>query len=179
MRQPIGIISVISGLLLWAPAVFAQTDTDFTATVDLARLQAYALEHNPEIQAMEQRWRAAQARPSQEGSLPDPMINTAYHNEGFDRFTQGSSDFSFLRFGAEQEVPFPGKLSLKETVAAREADREGALYHATVLNVRTRLRVAYNDYFLADKSIEIVRRNKDLLATNTSCPSFTSDRRRP
>ncbi len=60
---------------------------------------------------MEQRWRAAQARPSQEGSPPDPMINTAYHNESFDRFTQRSGDFSYLRFGAEQEVPFPGKLS--------------------------------------------------------------------
>ncbi len=156
------------GLLLWLAACSAaradEADSDFALAVDLPSLRSYALVHNPEIQAMEQRWRAAQARPSQEGSLPDPMVNTAYHNESFDRFTQGSTGFmSFLRFGAEQEIPFPGKLSLKESVAAREADREGALYRATVLNVVTRLRVAYDDYFLADKSIEVVRDNLELL----------------
>jgi outer membrane protein TolC len=152
---------------LWAvscsAADLSSSDFDFARTVDLPRLRSYTLANNPDIQAMEQRWRGAQARPSQEGSLPDPMINTAYHNEGFNRFTQGSGDFSFLRFGAEQEVPFPGKLALREARAAREADRQGALYRATQLNVLTRLRIAYNDYYLAHKSIEIVRDNKEIL----------------
>ena len=164
------IIFLLGSLLLTVPCRAADVDgpgIDFVATIDLPRLLEYALANNPEIQAMEHRWRAAQARPSQEGSLPDPMINTAYHNEGFDRLRQGSGDMTFLRFGAEQEVPFPGKLALKEKVATREADREGALYRATVISVLTRLRVAYNDYFLAHKSIEIVRRNKELLETLT------------
>ena len=160
-------IIVLLAPLLWAVACpaddLSSSNFDFTATVDLPRLRSYTLANNPEIQAMEQRWRGAQARPSQEGSLPDPMINTAYHNESFERFTQGSSDFAWLRFGAEQEVPFPGKLALREARAAREADREGALYRATLLNVLTRLRIAYNDYYLAHKSIEIVRDNKALL----------------
>jgi len=170
MRRRVAI--AIAGLwfLLWAlPCRAAEGDStapDFAAAIDLPGLRAHALANSPEIQAMRQRWRAAQARPSQEGSLPDPMINTAYHNEGFDRFRQGNRDFtSFLRFGAEQEVPFPGKLALKETVAAREADREGAVYRATLLSVLTRLRVAYGDYYLAHKAIEIVSSNKDLLET--------------
>jgi len=136
---------------------------DLAAEITLSRLQEYALANNPEIEAARQRWRAARARPSQEGSLPDPMISTAYHNEGFDRFALGSREFAFLRFGAEQEIPFPGKLSFKEAVAAREADRERAVYRAIVLNALTRLRLAYNDYYLAHKSIEIVRENKELL----------------
>jgi hypothetical protein len=89
----------------------------FAEHTDLATLRVYTLTHNPEISAMAQRWRAARARPSQEGSLPDPMVNTAHHNESFDRFTQGSSEFSWLRFGVEQEVPFPGKLGLKQRAA--------------------------------------------------------------
>jgi hypothetical protein len=154
----------VFGLLLWAhPGVAAEADPNFSAAVELPRLEAYALANNPEIRAMEQRWRAAQARPSQEGSLPDPMLNTAYHNEGFDRFEQGRSDFAWLRFGAEQELPFPGKLALKEQIAAREAEREGALYRAAVLNVLARLRVTYDEYYLAHKSIEIVRDNLELL----------------
>jgi cobalt-zinc-cadmium efflux system outer membrane protein len=147
----------------WSRAAADELVPDFDKTVELGRLRAYAVANNPDIKAAEQRWRAARARPSQEGSLPDPMINTGYHNESFNRLSQGSSDFSWLRFGAEQEVPFPGKLSLKETAAAREADREGAMYRATVLSISTRLRVAYNDYFLANKSLEIIHKNQALL----------------
>jgi cobalt-zinc-cadmium efflux system outer membrane protein len=151
-------------LLLVGRAVAAEEPApDFAEAIDLPRLQRHTVINNPEIRAAEQRWRAAQARPSQEGSLPDPMINTGYHNESFGRLTQGSSDFAWLRIGAEQEVPFPGKLALKEGVAARAADREGAMYQATVLNVLTRLRLAYDDFFLAEKSREIVARNKALL----------------
>jgi outer membrane protein TolC len=154
-------------LLLWAvphPTVAGDgTEPEFQTAIDLPRLRSYTLANNPDIEAAAQRWQAAQARPSQEGSLSDPMINTAYHNESFVQLRQGTEDFTNFHVGAEQEVPFPGKLQLKETVAAREADREGAVYRATVLNVVTRLRLAYDDYYLADKSIEIVRSNRELL----------------
>lgn len=159
-------LSILFGFLLLlacCDGVAAEGTPDFTEAVNLSGLRAYTLANNPEIKAAEERWRGARARPPQEGSLPDPMINSAYHNEGLDRFTQGKGDFSFLRFGAEQEVPFPGKLALREARATREADREGALYRATLLNVLTRLRIAYNDYYLAHKSIEIVRNNRELL----------------
>ncbi len=162
----IGILatSTLTFAMLWpGPASSADESPSFAAPVSLPRLQEYALENNPEIDAAGQRWRAAQTRPTQEGSLPDPMVNAAYHNESFDRLTQGSSEFAWLRFGVEQELPFPGKLSLKEEIAAREADREGALYRATVLDVTTRLRLAYSDYFLAFKSLEIVGKSKALL----------------
>lgn len=166
MNRTSSIVLLAGLLVLGAPggrATAEEAVPDFDKAVELGRLRAYALANNPEIKAAEQRWRAAQARPSQEGSLPDPMVNTGYHNESFDRFRQGSSDFSWLRLGAEQEVPFPGKLSLKETTAAREADREGAMYRATVLSVSTRLRVAYNEYFFAHESLQIVAKNKTLL----------------
>jgi outer membrane protein, heavy metal efflux system len=152
-------------LMLGTPstACAQAADADLGGAVDLPLLRSYTLARNPEIQAMRERWRAAEARPSQEGSLADPMVNTAYHNESFDRFSQGSSDFSFLRFGVEQEMPFLGKLGLKQEVAARAADREGALYRAAVLDVITRLRMAYDDYLLAHQSLEIVRKNRSLL----------------
>lgn len=154
---------VLTTLLVLAATVATGTAQNLEQAVDLPSLRAQVLEQNPEIQAAKDRWRAARARPSQEGSLPDPMINSAYHNESFNRFTQGKSDFAFLRFGAEQEFPFPGKLGLKETIAEREADREGQMYRATVLNVVTRLRMAYADYFLVQKSREILQRNQELL----------------
>lgn len=103
----------------------AVAEESVTQTLDVNDLIQEALVHNPEIQAAQQRYRAAQARPSQAGSLPDPMIEGAYHNEPITPFTLGRSDFSFLRFGVSQEVPFPGKLSLREDIASREAERDG------------------------------------------------------
>lgn len=162
-RHSMMVLGLLLGALL-CPGARAETAAlDFAASVDLPSLRAYAIANNPEIKAAEERWRAARARPSQEGSLPDPMVNTAYHNESFDRLGLGRADFAFLRFGAEQEIPFPGKLSLKEDAAVAGALREGALYRGTLLNVQARLRLAYDDYFLVHKSIEIVRKNKELL----------------
>src|SRR5262245_34934623 len=91
-------------------AVALATEERLEQQLELNVLIEEALAHNPEIQAAQQRYRAAQARPSQAGSLPDPMIEGAYHNEPITPFTLGRSDFSFLRVGASQEVPFPGKL---------------------------------------------------------------------
>ncbi|MBI5506824.1 MAG: TolC family protein [Deltaproteobacteria bacterium] len=166
-RQRSAITIAALALVLWTTPCTAASpevpEPDFTAAVDLPSMMSYALAHNPEIQAMEQRRRAAQARPSQEGSLPDPLLNTAYHNESFTGLEQGESDFSWLRLGLEQELPFPGKLALREKIAAREADREGAVYAATVLNVLTRVRLAYNDYALAYRSNEVLSSNKELL----------------
>lgn len=158
-----GLLGVVFAISRGVAAEPAAGEVDLLTQVDLARLTSYARVNNPEIQAMEQRWRAVQARAAQEGALPDPLLNTAYHNEGFDRLQQGRSDFAWLRFGVEQELPFPGKLALKHAGAERAAQREEALYRQAVLGVLARVRMAYDDYFLAHKSIEIVDGNKALL----------------
>lgn len=131
--------------------------------VDLESLVQEALVHNPEIQAAQQRYRAAQARPSQAGSLPDPMIEGAYHNEPITPLTLGESDFSFWRFGVSQEVPFPGKLSLREDIASQEAEREGQMLRATTLSVTTRLKTAYDELAFTHRALEILQRNKGFL----------------
>src|SRR5574337_1905422 len=89
---------------LCAPARSRGADDEkFREPIGLADLIAYARQNNPEIRAAQEKWRAAQARPSQAGSLPDPMVDLAYHNEGFDRLNLGDTDFAFVRVGASQE----------------------------------------------------------------------------
>jgi outer membrane protein TolC len=131
--------------------------------LNLHALIQEALENNPEIQATQQRYRAAQARPSQAGSLPDPMVEWTYHNEPITPLTLGESDFSFWRFGVSQEVPFPGKLSLHEHIASREAEREGQMFRATTLSVTARLKTAYDDLAFTHRALEILQHNKDFL----------------
>jgi outer membrane protein TolC len=153
------------GLMLfwnWSAVALAVED-QAAQRLDLNVLIQEALAHNPEIRAAEQRYRAAQARPSQAGSLPDPMLEGAYHNEPITPFTLGRTDFSFLRFGASQEVPFPGKLSLRADIATREAEREGQMLRVTTLSVTARLKTAYDDLAFTHRALEILQRNKDFL----------------
>ena len=124
---------------------------------------AYARQHNPEIRAATAKWSVAQARPAQAGALPDPMVDLAYHNESFDRFTQGSSEFAWIRIGASQEVPFPGKLGLKQRIATTEAEETHQLSRRTELEVIGRVKMAYAEYAHLFELLDLLQRNRDLL----------------
>jgi outer membrane protein, heavy metal efflux system len=150
----------------WTATGRAATDADSDELGDplrLAAVVAYARRQNPEIRAAAARWRAAQARPAQAGALPDPMVDVAYHNESFDRFPLGSSEFTYLKFGASQEVPFPGKLGLRRDIAARQADETGEELRRVQLDVVSRVKMAYADYAHLDELLDILHRNKGLL----------------
>jgi Cation transporting ATPase, C-terminus len=126
-RSPLGIATTLA-MCVVASRAAATSDSD--AARGVARLESLldvARQENPEIQAAEARYRAMLQRPIQEGTLPDPPVGVHFHNEDFGRITFGESEFSFLEFSAEQEVPFPGKLCLPAAVATREAERERAM----------------------------------------------------
>lgn len=118
---------------------------------------------NPEIRAAEARYRAMLERPIQEGTLPDPTLGAKYHNESFDRLTLGESEFSYYEFAIEQEVPFPGKLGIRETIAVREAARERAMRDATTLEVLARGASAYFDLAVVDRSAQLLRDSRSAL----------------
>jgi outer membrane protein TolC len=129
----------------------------------LETLIAYARTHNPEIRSADSHWRAALARPAQAGALPDPMADIGYHNEGFNGFPLGSSDFTFLRFGASQEVPFPGKLGLRRDIASRSADEAAESLRRVELDVVSRVKIAYAEYAHLQELLHLLDRNKTLL----------------
>lgn len=131
--------------------------------VTLDSLLNEALQNNPEIKAANAMWQASTKRPSQEGTLPDPMIGVDWQNVTFDSITLDEAENSMLRFSFEQEIPFPGKLSLKKKIAARDSEAEEKSYRATERRVIADLKVAYYDWYLAGKAIEITERNQELL----------------
>ncbi len=140
-----------------------QQGGESSKTIALKDLISEARAENPEIRAAEQRYHAAQARPLQAGALADPWVEASYHNEKIGPVTLGESDFSFLRFGASQEIPFPGKRGLRERISAREAEREEQALHATILSVTSRLSVAYADDAFTYQALKILERNKQFL----------------
>jgi len=151
------ILCVLALLLGYAGAAYAGE------VVTLDSLVAEALENNPELRAARARWEASQKRPKQEGTLPDPMIGVDWQNVTFDSITLEEDPNSMLRFSVSQEIPFPGKLSLKEKIASIDADAEGKSYRASERKVAADLKSAYYDWQLALKAIEITQKNKSLL----------------
>lgn len=151
------ILCVLALLLGYAGAAYAGE------VVTLDSLVAEALENNPELRAARARWEASQKRPKQEGTLPDPMIGVDWQNVTFDNITLEENPNSMLRFSISQEIPFPGKLSLKEKIASIDADAEGKSYRASERKVAADLKSAYYDWQLALKAIKITQKNKSLL----------------
>src|SRR5712691_7189434 len=121
------------------------------------------MENNPEIRAARFRFEAATKRPSQAGTLPDPKASYTNLGVGHPLSRLNASEFAYHGFGVSQELPFPGKLGLASEEAKREAEAEQQNYRAMVLEVTTRLKVAYYEWVAAQKAIEITRKNGDLL----------------
>ncbi|WP_447601339.1 TolC family protein [Nitrospira sp. Nam80] len=113
---------------------------------------------NPEIKAARQRWEAAKAVVPQAQTLPDPRLQL-----GYQRMPMVPPVVEGAMYGFGQEIPFPGKLSLKGEVAQRDADRIEQEFHATRLRLIAGLKEAYFSLHFVHKSIEIVGRNKALL----------------
>jgi outer membrane protein, heavy metal efflux system len=119
-----------------------------------------ALERNPEIQAARHRWEAAKERAPQAAALDDPEFKVEWWNtpENLD-ITRTPNTI----FGLSQRFPFPGKLSLKESVAVKEADMAASLLRAKEREVAAQVKSAYYEVFLAHKAIEIHHQQIDIL----------------
>jgi outer membrane protein TolC len=141
---------------------FLGTNAFGSEVVRLESLVEEALENNPEIKASRASWEASTKRPPQEGSLPDPTIGVSWQNVRFDRITLNEDPDSMIRFPFTQELPFPGKLSLKEKVAKQKAEAQEQSYEAVVRKVVADLKEAYYDWYLINKSTEVTLRNKEL-----------------
>jgi outer membrane protein TolC len=134
--------------------------------VQLKHLIDLALERNPEIKAMERNFDMMRARVPQAKALPDPMLEVGYMGNiypipPFDIQKGDPSSARMLSFS--QEIPFPGKLSLKGKMAAAGAESEWWAYEQTRLNVVAEVKDAYFELYYLTKAIETVTKNKDLL----------------
>jgi len=137
--------------------------TPETNEITLKDLLRAAAENNPEIKAAEQSEAASKAVIPAAGALPEPTVKF----ESMGHFAPPSlmkGDPSSARaYGVEQEIPFPGKLGIKEDIAAAEA--EGQLWNRQLVSrkVVSDLKQAFYDLYLVRKSIDILMENKGLL----------------
>jgi outer membrane protein TolC len=171
--KPVRIRKSTVCMLLILPIVFGnETLAQETASpnaapaVSLKALIDEAIQHNPEIKAMQRNFDMMQSRIPQAGALPDPMIDAGYMGNvvpipPFDIQKGDPSSARVLSFS--QELPFPGKRSLRTRMAGALAESEWWAYEQTRLEVIADLKDAYYDLYYSGKAIEILTKNKQLL----------------
>lgn len=139
------------------------SNQDEQNAVSLKELIAEALERNPEIAAARRRLDAKRAQIPQAFAPPDPVISVTSMGNIVPFWVQTGDPSSARIVGFSQDIPYPGKLSLRGKTARMEAEAERQSYEQTWRNVITNLKTAYFDLYFFDRSLATVSRTSTLL----------------
>src|SRR5262245_1399164 len=137
------------------------------ARLALADVIADALATPPDVAAAQRRYDASRQRPAQVRSLPDPMVSVGYNASGTPLPGAGIGIEPIANVGVmvSQELPYPGKRTLRASMASREAEAEFQQIEAARLRVKTRVSEAYYRLAYTYAVGDVLARNRDLLGT--------------
>ncbi|MBI5188707.1 MAG: TolC family protein [Nitrospirae bacterium] len=138
------------------------TASAFTEELNLQTLIDEALRNNHDVLMAESRWKSVTLRIPQMRSLPDPMLMIGYQNEGWRRYTYGEMEGAQWMFSASQIFPFPGKLTLKGEMAAKDSDALLMSYEAVKLKTISKVKELYYDLFFVHKSLDLINSKMEL-----------------
>lgn len=136
--------------LLWQ-TVGAETPIQ-PNSLELKPLVEEALDRNPEVAAFREQVKAMQERIPQARTMDDPEVKIQLWN------TPETLDITSTQrtiYGLAQRFPFPGVLSQRENVAAREADQATQRLAAKEREITEAVKGAFYELFYAHKAIEI------------------------
>lgn len=146
-------------LILFSSGLHSEeTETDLLQTL---------LKNNPEISAVRYKYFAATKLPSQEGALPDPMIGFTDFGVGHPFSKLNDSDFAYKALGVSQELPFPGKLSLRSRIADQRVLIVEQEYFATATRLISEFKSGLAEYRYQSQAIENAEKYKELLSQLT------------
>jgi outer membrane protein TolC len=121
-----------------------------------------ALDRNPEIRGLQQRLLATDAKAKQAPYLEDPQIALQLGGVPLSNPTSfNQADTNSI--GIRQMIPFFGKLGLKEKIAQREVNIVEQELRAKEREIISMVKMAYADLFMAERSIEILREQLEIL----------------
>jgi len=127
----------------------------------LKALIAEALAQNPDVWALREALDSARARPEQAQALPDPMVSVLYVNDGWSP-SLGERDMTTLGFMGSQTLPWPGKRSLREEIAARDTVPPAERLERQRLSVAAGVRRSFWSLVLAEESLGVLREQEEV-----------------
>jgi cobalt-zinc-cadmium efflux system outer membrane protein len=151
--------------LLLATGVSAYAQGMTGMPTPLATLISEAQSSNTQLSAADHAWKAATHVAQQVTTLPDPQFTVQSFSVGSPKPFAGfsNSDFAYIGFGAWQELPYAGKLSLKGEVANREADIQQTQAELLRSAITDQVKVLYLRLAYLDATLSILSRNDAVL----------------
>ena len=129
----------------------------------LTDLLAEAERVHPAIKAEAQMVESKKARISQAKALPDPTVTVGWMGNITPFSEQHLDPSSYRNISAMQDVPYPGKLTLRGQIAQKDVEAEKWNLEAARRQVRAEVKSAYFELWSVDQEIATKQRNKDLL----------------
>ncbi|MBL6985427.1 MAG: TolC family protein [Methylobacter sp.] len=150
-------------LLLFSTGVFADEEPVGRDVLTLKTAAELAVQENPGLAQIRARAEALAAIPSQVGTLPDPVISFSAMNYLVDTFDTRQEPMTQTQLGVSLNIPFPGKLALREAAASFEA--EAALQNVTEAQgwLQKNVKHTWWQIFYLDHALQIVDNNLILL----------------
>ena len=152
---------IISILFFITTEMIIGKNQDFILKLD--DLIVEALENNPDLKAQHNRWKSIEKRISQAGSLPDPVLGLNVMNLPENSFNFNQEAMTGKQISLKQKIPFPGKLGLKQKIAAEEARVVELEYLEKKIQLIKNVKKVYYGLFNIEKAIEINKKNSELL----------------
>ena len=146
-------------LVLLATASAAAQSYSTNGDEQLAGYIARAVENNPAVRESFARYRSALQRLPQVGALPDPMIGVTQ----FARTPETRVGPQTTMLSISQRLPWFGKLSDQEKVAAKEAAVLAAHHEADKAEVVRQVKLTYYDLAYVDTASAIANEDLELL----------------
>lgn len=133
--------------------------------VGIEELVREAEQNNPDIAAAQRGYEAATHVAGQVSALPDTQLSVQQFAVGSPRPFAGytNSEFAYVGFGASQEIPFPGKRSLRGEVANREADARKIQIESVRRTITAKLKANYFRLAYLQQTLSVLERNDKLL----------------
>jgi len=156
-NQPIVILAVLLLFLSLAPA------QDASRTGSLKQLITEALNNNPRLKAFKNAWQADRSAVPQAGALPDPLLSLTLMNVPLDNFVFDQEPMSGKQIAFKQMLPFPGKRTLKENMAQKEAESSQAKYDEIKNDLIKKVKQVYYDLYYVDQALNTTQKNYSLL----------------
>lgn len=122
-----------------------------------------AQQSNPGLAQRQAQAEAMSTLPSQLGSLPDPMISMGLVNLPTDSLNTSQEAMTQWQLGISQEIPFPGKLALKQQAATERANASAFMTTEYKQQLIQYVTSYWWQLFYLEKTLAIISTNKTLL----------------
>ena len=147
-------------VLVLSTAASAQTPATDAAANELTRLIDVAIADNPNLAAIRQRIAADEQVVLQAGALADPVFGLALSNMPVGGFAFSRSPMTGIQLMVRQQVPYPGKLRLRELAAQHGVQVTKAVYQEAEDELIRQVKQAYYQLYYINKAIELTQTNK-------------------